>query len=173
MFLVKIFSVVLICGLVQCQLEGNHETNHEKASSYVRKVLEDFNRKSSATHDVVLLRLSVYKRLERQVDEIYESMIHAIPKENPVMMPRLSDMSKTKDTRKAAVIIIVSDVDDTVSLLLNQIKIVTVDSCILYHLLRSLIIKFMVPLTNQFYFQNSADTCGKTKADTDGSILEQ
>lgn len=121
MLLVKIFGFILICGVVRGRLK-EVETNHEKASNYVRKVLEDLNLQNSATHDVVLLRISAKKFMKKKADEIYAAMHKAIPKENPVMTPHLVKKAKTKNIRKAAVVIIVSDVYDAVSYFFSSLN---------------------------------------------------
>jgi hypothetical protein len=57
----------------------------------------------------------MYKESKKRVDDIYESVIRDIPKENPLMTPKVYEESRLKDIRKAAVIVIISDMYEGVS----------------------------------------------------------
>lgn len=115
MLILKIVLVVLVnCCLIRGHLVID-SNGFEKASNFVRDVITKLNSEDSSTRDVILFRLGLYKSSKRTVDDIYESLIDAVPKENIVVTPRLDEVSDIKNIRKTAVIIIVSDVYDFVS----------------------------------------------------------
>lgn len=86
----------------------------DKAILVVKNILVELNSQTSATHDVALLQLYVNEK--QRVEDICRSLATAVPKENLVTTPNLLDKSKNRDMRRAAVIIMVSDVHDFVSL---------------------------------------------------------
>jgi hypothetical protein len=47
---------------------------NEKFVSFVENLVEDFNHKTSITHDVALLKLGDYKDSKRKMQDVYESL---------------------------------------------------------------------------------------------------
>jgi hypothetical protein len=113
----EIILVALLSDFVMSNqlMEVKSCSGNDEFSFLVKNIIEDLNFRDSSTNDVVLLRLRLNKRMKEKINEIFESLISAIPKENVVTAPRLTRISKNNEMREAAVIIIVSDVYDTVS----------------------------------------------------------
>lgn len=112
MLLIKIISVILICKFAQ----GNsllEVTDKNQVNSFVKKVIGGLNSRETATYDVALLHF--YDKEKQKVEDIVVDLLMAIPKENIVITPKLTEKVTTRDARNAAVIIIVSDVTDQVS----------------------------------------------------------
>lgn len=114
MFLVKLFSVISLINVTSGSDLFHGDDPTEKISSFVEILMNDLKNRNSMTHDVALLKLGLYKDSQQQVDDIYASVVSRLSKTNPVITPDLSKISKTRDMKKAAMTIIVSDVYDAV-----------------------------------------------------------
>jgi hypothetical protein len=111
----KIFVVICCFSFIDGKRLIEIKNHHENVLNFVKNLMTDLNSQNSAKTDVVLLRLGVYKNTKRTVDDIYESLIDALPKENALMTPQLNKIQIGRDMKKAGVIVIVSDVYDAVS----------------------------------------------------------
>lgn len=91
-------------------LEVQEETNN--MSYLVQNLIQTMNLKDPVTHDVVLLNLGLYKSSKQ---DVHQAFIKAVPNENFVTSPKVREVSRNYSIRKAAVIVIVSDVFNVVS----------------------------------------------------------
>jgi hypothetical protein len=115
MFVVKVILVICLCNVIKGNRLLEVKNQDENLANFVKSLIIDLDSQQSETHDVALLKLGKYRSTKRKVDEMFESVVYAIPKENLVITPKLSEVSRNRDMKKAAVIIIVSDVVDPVS----------------------------------------------------------
>jgi hypothetical protein len=91
----------------------------ERASSFVKTLVDDFNKKNSLTHDIVILKLEQYENSKRLVNEIFEKTIQKLSEKNTVILPSINTLWTSRDMRKAEITIIVSDAYNSVSNVIN------------------------------------------------------
>lgn len=113
MLLMKVIYVVTLCMTIEGNSLMEVLVEKDSAALFVKNILAEFNSQDS-THEVALLRL--HEKEKQTVDDICERLMSEMPKENIVMTPNLLEKTQTRDTKKASVIIIVSDIYDHVSL---------------------------------------------------------
>ena len=106
-----IFLISQVRGLI----EVRQKNQYEEVSNLVRKLIVEMNFKDSTTRDVVFLKFMVNEKSQQKLDDIIESVIKLVPKNNIVTTPKLREVTRNERTRKAAMIIIVSDSSDGVS----------------------------------------------------------
>jgi hypothetical protein len=109
MLLLKGFLILI--ALQQLQAQVNFNSNLAK---FLRNHIEDLNLQDSTTRDVIVLRLGMFSNSSVLVDGMFESIVEAVPEKNPLMVSSLKVSYADERIRKAAVIVIASDVFDTV-----------------------------------------------------------
>lgn len=112
---VKLLVLTLICGVTAQNNSQFNENCSEKISFFIRDVMIKLNSKDSSTRDVVLLKLVMLESSKKIVDDIHNNLLQSIPKENPIITPKSTETIGARNIRKNVVIIIVSDVSDSVS----------------------------------------------------------
>jgi hypothetical protein len=101
--------VILLMRTVHCYKFQQKIGYPDHCSSFVESLVDDFNEKNSLTHDVVLLKLPVYKDSKRKVDDIYDLILRKLSGKNTVLTPDWRKLTRNREMRKAEITIIVSD----------------------------------------------------------------
>ena len=112
MLSVKIFLIFWLCKFAQGRLLSPQKNgNNEQISSLVKSLVVEINSKDSSTRDVAVLKFPVDENSRLRLDDIARSIIEALPMENIVTKPKMSDVTGNERMRmrKATVIIIISD----------------------------------------------------------------
>ncbi|CAO1357776.1 unnamed protein product [Diamesa tonsa] len=81
-----------------------------KIATFIGDVIKDFNEKDSKIHDVAIVRLGT-----KTLTDLYHELMRTIPKENPILFPRLDEVVNRR--RKVSFMIIFIDTYDAVELL--------------------------------------------------------
>jgi hypothetical protein len=124
----KVTIVLVICFPIIVTLSSGHrlfesQNSKDNFAPFVKNLMEKLNTKNSETHDVVILPLGLYKSSIEKAHDVYEELIRVIPDGNVVTTPKIQEVLNKNNIRKAAVIIIVSDVHNGVSFTINKIKV--------------------------------------------------
>lgn len=90
------------------------KNSQQIVSRFVENLLVDLSSQELPS-DVVLLRFGFYNKSKQIVDDIFESIVCSIPRDNVVVTPSSQEVVEGKMLKKPVMIVIVSDVVDTVS----------------------------------------------------------
>lgn len=115
MILFKVGLLFAICGAINGYSLMKVEDGNKKLRSFVESIIVDLNaRNSITTGDVAMLRLGVNEKSKREVEDLYETVVRMICKENPLIVPNINEIS-SKGIKRAALIIMVTDGTSVVS----------------------------------------------------------
>lgn len=119
MCLLRAFLVIYLFSVVRGHFDVTNSNHDEEIALLTRRLVEEMNSKDLETHDVVLLTILENEKSRRRLDDLMRSMIEALPKENVVTTPKLNKVIRNERTRKAKLVIIMSDSSHGVLNLLN------------------------------------------------------
>lgn len=115
MLIVKVWFLTLICGVTAQKRSFFNEVCSKRASSFVKAIIKNLNAEDSSTRDVVLLKLGMFENSTQNINDILNILLKSVPSENLIITPNRNEVTELRHIKKNVVIIIVSDVSDTVS----------------------------------------------------------
>ena len=138
-------------------LQVKSENENGEITLFVKDLIDEFDVKDSSTKDVAMFRLSRFEDFKQKADNVFEDIRKNIPKTVAVISPPLNKTLDDLRLRKCSIVIIVTDVSNSVSLLLIQL---------IYFSITMLHTKFLpkqLDLANEFlkmsaskYYKNTA-----------------
>jgi hypothetical protein len=114
MWVKRVLVILVAIWSTDCMIAMPENKVNEKFASFVENLVEDFNQKTSITHDVALLKLGDYKDSKRKVQDVYESILASLSGRQSIITPDRAKASNNRDMRKAEITVIVSDVYNSV-----------------------------------------------------------
>lgn len=115
MLFVKLLFLTMICGATAQNRFHPNKICFEKVPYLVQNVITKLNAQDRSTRDVVLLKLGVFESSRQIIDDFHNNLLQLVPKENAIVTPRSDETTKVRSVRKNVVIVIISDVSDSVS----------------------------------------------------------
>jgi hypothetical protein len=116
MIVVQLIVVFLaISEVTSSRLLVQYKYWNPKLENLISRVMNELNARDSSTHDVALLH-NVFMSYNRPfINDICDFVLRSMPKENLVTRSQMNKRMKNRRLRKADVIIMVTDENDTVS----------------------------------------------------------
>jgi calcineurin-like phosphoesterase family protein len=114
MWVKRVLVILVAIRSIDCMIAMPENKINEKFASFVENLVEDFNQKTSITHDVALLKMGDYKDSKRKVQDVYESILTRLSDRQSIITPNRAKTSNNRDMRKAEISVIVSDVYNSV-----------------------------------------------------------
>lgn len=108
----RLLVIFVLCvgsvRLIEIIGQGNDEV-----FAFVRSLISDNNRKSRSTNDVAVVKFNLNRKSKQNVEDMFDKVLKAIPKQNPVFYP--TKFITGKRIPDLEFFIIVSDAGDDVS----------------------------------------------------------
>lgn len=115
MWLLESFLIIFIAFAIAKNFEIQ-ESSKLKVVTFLKDLLLDLNSKSNDTRDVIIVKCVLLQSSKKEVDNLYEKIVDIIPHQNPLTIINYNALNATTEKRKAAMLIVINDKYDDVSL---------------------------------------------------------
>lgn len=115
--MMKFLYLVIATLVLKCSngiVHNVERSDNEAISTYVRNLIFDLAQKDSRTHDIAIFRLNQFKHTKQQIDDMFEDLCKAVPKNVIVSYPPLSRTITKRNLRPTSYTILVTDISNTV-----------------------------------------------------------
>lgn len=109
MFFLKLVVFFLILRSSNAVLSSITNDENQEVSSFIARLAQDFNQKDSSTHDISVFHFFLSTSFIHKKFKLLQDITAAIPKENPLLMPRFNMDVVGKNIRVSSFIIVVID----------------------------------------------------------------
>lgn len=111
----KSFNLLSAVLFFSCLTVKSEQNVNEAISKYVRNLILDLALRDSEIHDIAVHRFSKFKQAKRFVEETFEDICRAIPKNVVVNLSPTNVTIESRGLRLASLTILITDASDIVS----------------------------------------------------------